>query len=685
MPHTAGHRFERQVEFSIAPEIVGGERRTAEEIDPQTLQAFENQFFLQGGDDDALQDRIDDLKKAEKELATAANEANALKSPSEEERKRSDDKIKKANELVQRRISKRDDRIEHVKEQDDFQTKLNTAFAESKGIGFDETTGGFFTSETVDPTETTLGKARERTGVTTDPRLSGFTDELLGQIDVQGARSSEILLEQAVATGQITQEQLTQIKEIQQQTGQSIDQIAESVLGPGGITQQLKSLGQQVAGAVQPAQDILQQLATGPGIQQALGQVGGFQDQLSAAISSTQNLQRDITSNAEQQITAFNEQSRFEEEQAITNLNDQLAARGLADSGAALEAISELQSRFSRQRNISSAQVRSQAQQQQVSQQLAATQQIGSLAQAGGQLGLAGGGLGLQEQQLRLGAAGQLGQLGLQATGQQADILGQQATTELATAGITQAGLAQEAQLVGIAGETARDQESLESQIALAEAGIPAGTTREKQDAVLRQQETERQAELREFQNLLGLSEAEFKPFAAALQSEQFQQKLQFARDEAKAGRKSSGLAGLGKLAGGLLEFGSSLLGKIGGGDGGDGGGGGGGGGGDISIFEDPEGGGGGGGGGIDQSVSSFDISGGQVGGIDQSVSSGDISGGQFLKKAAAPQVGGDDRVFTGLITDPERDKQIVEKFGVNVNQPTTGPRSNQSTLAGGF
>lgn len=280
-------------------------------------------------------------------------------------------------------------------------------------------------------------------------------------------RVGQLANQQANLAGQLGPQQQGLLQDFSQQVGN----IGEQTQGG------LQNLLQQASGAPQDLASLISQgqqggapnlgafdpfLGVAGGIAQDGTGVSQFTDPLQAAQQQAGNLSTQVTQEADQLISANEEQSRFEQEQATQSLNDQLAARGLANSSAAIEALTSQNDRFSRGRAQDASRIRSQAQNQRFQQQLGALGQQGNLASIGGQLfnagqntQLRGAGVGgeLAGAQGRLGLAGQgqnaqelfnLFQTGRQGRGDISGLLGQLGQNRLGTAE-TQFGLNQQA------------------------------------------------------------------------------------------------------------------------------------------------------------------------------------------------------------------------------------------------
>ena len=393
------------------------------------------------------------------------------------------------------------------------------AFAEQEeGLRFNEDTGELETFEDVSFEDTLLGRIEAGAEVGLDPRLEDLTDRLINRLGIQEQATGDALTQNLVDSGLITQQELQTLQDVQNQTGGTIDEAAEQVFGPGGIQSRLQGLEQQVPGALQSAIGLTENIAVGDQLKRAfLDQAQGFQDDISNAIEGAGALQGNVLADAEDLISAFNEQSKFEEQEAIQQLNDQLAARGLADSGAAIEGIAEIQDRFARSRNIQSAQVRQSARQQQFQQGIQAAQTVGGLAAQGTNALQAAGQLGLSQRAQQLGAAGQLANLNLQGIGSQAGLIGQlQNATQQGLGLNLQAGQFQ-AGLAGQIGQSGRNQANLALERSLQLAGLPVSSLQAQQGAILNQQNIRNQIQQQNFQNLQATQAAQFQPLALAL------------------------------------------------------------------------------------------------------------------------------------------------------------------------
>lgn len=395
-------------------------------------------------------------------------------------------------------------------------------FAETRpDLNYNAETGKLQQTEEV---EGTLNQLQDLSQVEVDPRLGELTEGLVGpdgQIQEQGDAVAQAILDQGLAMGVFTQDEVNQIKSEQASTGRTLDEAAESVLGPEGSAARVQQLESQVPGsisqALNTAQTIAQQgaavtneslsqaqsnlsrISQQPGVavtggagQQVLesmvlsGPVGTesadvnrFQADIGNAIRSAQTLEQEIRRNADDLIAANEQASQFEEQQALEQLTDALSARGLAGGGAEIEARNNLTSSFARDRQLSSAKIRQEAEVQANAQRLQSLQTIGQLAGSGAGTGIAGSQLQLQAQQLQQAAAQQAGQLRLnQAQVEQENQRLQlaaaqaQAQTGLAQAGLSQAGIGQQLEAARLSGQLGLQGLTTQAQLAGQEAGL---------------------------------------------------------------------------------------------------------------------------------------------------------------------------------------------------------------------
>ena len=239
-----------------------------------------------------------------------------------------------------------------------------------------------------------LGQLNQQSDVAVDTRVGDLANQQFNQLGQIGGQQQQLTQDFANQLGQFGQQNQAGIQGLLQQAS--------------GAPQDLASLLQNNAQGGNSIQQFIDAASGVSGNQNALNQ---FIDPLQNAQQQAGNLNTQVQQEANELISANEEQSRFEQEQANQSLNDQLSARGLSNSSAAIDALSSQNQRFSRSRAQDSSRIRSQAQNQAFQQRLGALGQQGNLASIGGQLANAG-----TNTQLRGADVG--GRLGLGAQGQ---------------------------------------------------------------------------------------------------------------------------------------------------------------------------------------------------------------------------------------------------------------------------
>lgn len=297
-----------------------------------------------------------------------------------------------------------------------------------------------------------------------------------------------ILLEQASQLGILREDVVAQILNIAQTTGASLEDAATQLLGEDGVVSTLQNLDAQVPGIVSQAQAQIDQLvaerpelaavtaledqldATNQNLAQTLpldestnaitsGLTGvtplgfeGTQQTFDDLFDQSQNNLFDAQTTANELVTAFEADSKAEEDRAIENLKDDLNALGLGESGVFIRAAESLREKFASKRNLQKAQIKQAAEQQQFDNVARIIQQSSDITSQGFQNKLNAGAqqldtatavqnLAVTGRNQATDIATRLGSLALQGQGQAAELA--TISPELALQGInTQAGLA---------------------------------------------------------------------------------------------------------------------------------------------------------------------------------------------------------------------------------------------------
>lgn len=193
----------------------------------------------------------------------------------------------------------------------------------------------------------------------------------------------------------------SQLGGINQNSQQGLQQLIQQSQGNNQNIQSLfnQQSQNQLAGNDPQAQAYANLLGLGQNFAQGGQDVSGF-NQFSGAVGGALTTNQDQLNGIDQQtqalIDANTQSSQFEQDKALQDLNDQLSARGLANSQAGTEAIAGAQAQFARQRALDQAKIRQDA----LNTGFAQRQQALST-----QGGLAGQGANILSQQGQLGNA----------------------------------------------------------------------------------------------------------------------------------------------------------------------------------------------------------------------------------------------------------------------------------------
>lgn len=239
-----------------------------------------------------------------------------------------------------------------------------------------------------------LGQLNQQSDVAVDTRIGDLANQQFDTLGGLGQQQQQLTQDFSNQLGQFGQQDQQGIQALLQQASGAPQDLATSLFGNsqgGNSIQQFLNAAGEIAGDP--------------------NSLGQFLNPLQNAQQEAGNLSTQVQQEADALISANEEQSRFDQEQATQSLNDQLAARGLSNSSAAIDALTSQNNKFSRGRAQDSARIRSQAQNQAFQQRLGALGQSGNLASIGGQLSNAG-----SNTQLRGADVG--GRLGLGAQGQ---------------------------------------------------------------------------------------------------------------------------------------------------------------------------------------------------------------------------------------------------------------------------
>lgn len=224
-------------------------------------------------------------------------------------------------------------------------------------------------SQTPNGQQGILNQLNQAGQVYADPTINQVVNQQAGYYgQAQGLEQQNIanLLQRL---GGINQQSQGDIASLLRQTQQNNSQLGGGFDQNQGLTSNLLGIGQGIAGGQQDTS----------GFDPFIQNVGG-------ALSNNQSNINGIDQQTQALIDASTAQSQFEEDKAIQDLNDQLAARGLSNSQAGLEAITAAKSQFSRQRSGDIAKLRQDALNNSFQQRLQGNSLQGQLAGQGGQL-----------------------------------------------------------------------------------------------------------------------------------------------------------------------------------------------------------------------------------------------------------------------------------------------------------
>ena len=209
-----------------------------------------------------------------------------------------------------------------------------------------------------------LGLLGQQSQLHTDPRINDYLNQQVNQIGNNSGAQQNLANQNAANQGDI----VSQLQKLLGSSQQGQSQFANNNQNANNQLMQLFGQGQNFING-----------------QQNFGGFDPYNQSLQNSLNTSQGLDQQIQDQSQGLITANNEQSNFEEKQAMQSLNDELSARGLSNSSAGVEAISSAQAKFARQRAIDSANIRQQAQQQAMQQRQQNLQLGGQLASQGGQ------------------------------------------------------------------------------------------------------------------------------------------------------------------------------------------------------------------------------------------------------------------------------------------------------------
>lgn len=237
------------------------------------------------------------------------------------------------------------------------------------------------------PQNSFLGNLTQAATVYRDPRINQNIDSIYGMYGQIQPQEQQNLLSLINNLGGIQGQSQQDLAGLLNQASMGYNGIANAQAGGQEVNQKLLNLGM---GYAQGQQNL-------GGFDQFIGATGN-------ALQGANNLSNGIDQQTQDLIKANETQSRIEEDRAIQELNDQLSARGLANSQAGIEAIANAKAQFSRQRNQDQAQLKQNALNTAFQQQLQARGLQGQLAGQGGSILSQQGQLGNADLNARLRA-----------------------------------------------------------------------------------------------------------------------------------------------------------------------------------------------------------------------------------------------------------------------------------------